>query len=354
MLGLLPPLLSIRDITMSRLLLIFATILSFSRTASAQVVHTPEGEVEFIGLERWTVSMIRDTMAVRAPGAPLGQRSVVLRQVGFVSASVLSLEGADGRLRRVVTVVEPHRAAHIRQRTLSGDSLPNAPAWADGIALFKEQNLAFQSAIQKRGTSLLQDSAALSKLRSSLEDDLDGVEAFWRFLDQHRSPADLELALHTLATDRNGTNAAIAAAILTNFPQEPRAWRALLDAMRDSRVHVAATASQATRGLLGAGERVVDWQPAASSIRALLDGTNVFVLENVLAALTETRISPDLAPVLLGDGGAELVLARLGATHIGTRRVAHAFLIQISGTDFGEDPVAWREWLRSVAHAPQA
>ena len=333
---------------MSRLLLTFALILGVCDAVSAQVVHTPEGEVEFIGLERWTVSMIQDTMAVRAPGEPLGQCAVVLKQVGFVSASVLSREGADGKRRVVVTVVEPHRAARIRMRTLSGDSLPDAPAWADGIAFLKEHNFAFQAAIQDRGIAFQQDNATLAELRPWLADHVDEIEAFWRFLDQHRSPVDLEQALHTLATDRNGTNAVIAAAILTNFPQEPRSWQALLDAMRDSRELVAATASQATRGLLGAGERVVDWQLAASSIRALLDGTNVFNLENVLTTLTETRISPNLAPVLLGDGGADLVLARLGATHVGTRRVAHAFLVQISGKDYGEDPSAWRAWLHSL------
>lgn len=332
---------------MYHLLLTFTLVFGLSSVTSAQVVRTPEGEVEFIGLERWTIPMIQDSMAVHAPGEPLGQCAAVLRRLGFVSAEALSTEAADGQQRTIVTVVEPHRAARIRLRTLSGDSLPDVPAWAEGIALFNEHNLAFQSAIQWRRIALQRDSVALAQVRPWFGERIAAMEEVWQFLDQHRSPADLEQALHALAADRNGTNAMVAAAILTNFPEEPRALWALVDAQRDSREYVAATASQAMRGLLVGEERVVDWQPATASLRALLEGTNVFVLNELLAALTSTRISPELAPVLLRDGGADLVLARLRTQHEGTRRVARAFLVQVSGADHGDDPSAWRAWLRS-------
>lgn len=334
---------------MSRFILtLVGVILVSPATLPAQVVETPEGAVEFIGLQRWTIPMIQDSMAVHAPGKPLGQCAAVLKELGFVSASALLSEGPDGTQRTIVTVVEPDRADRILLRIPEGDSLPNAREWQRGIEIFSEHNRAFQPAIQWRGLLLQQDTTSIAELLQFAGGRAAQIQAFWRFLDQHRNQADLEKALYTLAVDRNGTNAAVAAAILTNFPDEPRAWWALLDAQRDSREYVAATASQAMRGLRMAGPREIDWTPAAHAIRALLDGTNVFVLEGMLDVLASTGVKPELAPALLRDGGADLVLARLRAADEGTRTTAHTFLVQISGTDYGEDPVAWAAWVDSL------
>jgi hypothetical protein len=333
---------------MNRLVLALAFGLGTPMVLPAQVVQTPEGPVEFIGLERWSIPMIRDSMAVHAPGEPLGQCAAVLRQLGFVSASASLSQGPDGQRRTIVTVVEPQRADRIRLRLPSGDSLPNDAEWQPGIAIYSEHNPAFQSAVQLRGVRLQQDSAALGQIMQLVGDRAPQVREFWAFLEDRGERSDFEKAAHTLATDRNGTNAAVAAAILTNFPDEPQAWWALIDAHRDSREHVAATASQAVRGLLMAGPRAIDWTPAATALRALLDGTNVFVIEGLLSTLASTKITSELAPVLLRDGGADLVLARLRATDERTRATAHAFLVQISGTDYGEDAAAWAAWIESL------
>jgi hypothetical protein len=333
---------------MNRFVLALAFGLGTPMVLPAQVVQTPEGPVEFIGLERWSIPMIRDSMAVHAPGVPLGQCAAVLRQLGFVSASALLRQDPDGQRRRIVTVVEPQRAERIRLRLPPGDSLPNHAEWQPGIDIYSEHNRAFQWAVQFRGVRLRQDSAALGQILQLVGDRAPEVQEFWTFLDGRGERLDFEKAAHALATDRNGTNAAVAAAILTNFPDEPQAWWSLIDAHRDSREHVAATASQAMQGLLMAGPREIDWTPAETALRALLDGTNVFVIEGVMSTLASTKITPGLAPVLLRDGGADLVLARLRATDERTRATAHAFLVQLSGTDHGDDAAAWAAWIESL------
>jgi hypothetical protein len=108
---------------------------------------------------------------------------------------------------------------------------------------------------------------------------------------------------------------------------------------------VAATASQAMRGLIAGGAREIDWSPVVPSIRALLDGTNVFVLDVLLSALASTAIDRAHASELLRDGGANLLLARLAAVDVRTRASAHQFLMRISGGDLGEDPAAWAAWV---------
>jgi len=111
---------------------------------------------------------------------------------------------------------------------------------------------------------------------------------------------------------------------------------------------VAMTASQALAGLLSSGPPRVDWSPAAGSIRAILAGTNVSVLEGTMEALAATAISPDLAAELLATGGGDLVLARLAASQERTRDAAHRFLVQLRGADIGPDTARWTEWIRGL------
>ena len=40
-------------------------------TTAAQVLETPEGTIEFIGLHHWTPEQVRDTLAILRPDLPL-------------------------------------------------------------------------------------------------------------------------------------------------------------------------------------------------------------------------------------------------------------------------------------------
>lgn len=90
---------------------------SISR-AEAQVVRTPQGVVEFIGLRSWTVDMIRDSMRVHAPGEPLCQCAGVLRGLGFPAAAATGVGGDT----TVVLLVEPAFADRIQRRVVPADS----------------------------------------------------------------------------------------------------------------------------------------------------------------------------------------------------------------------------------------
>jgi hypothetical protein len=327
------------------LLLLFLSLPSALR---AQVVETPTGTVEFIGLESWTVEMVRDSMDVHAPGEPLGQCAAVLRSLGFVSASARVVTEQGVEPRTIVTVVEPWRADRIRLRVVRGDSAIAFAGRDQGRRLVTDAVGAFQTAIQLRGIARSADAETLAQLRTVFADRIEEMETVWSFLDRHSRPADLERALHTLGTVLDRTDAMLAAAILTGFPDEERAWWALLDAQRDEREMVAMTASQALAGLLSAEAPPVDWSPAAGSIRAILEGTNVAVLEGTLEALAATEVSSDLAAELLAGGGGDLVLARLAASHDRTRHAAHRFLVQLRGRDLGQDTAAWTEWIRGL------
>ena len=320
-------------------------LVAFDSFASAQVVVTPQGQVEFIGLKRWTVQMIRDSMAVHAPGKPLGQCAVVLRNLGFPSADAREVRIAGEPALTVVTLVEPEDSARVRPRPAPADSVADLPQWAPATRIFRGDNYAFQVALNLRG--FRQDSISQAAEISRRRANESNVRVLWRFLDAHRSQRDLEHALRTLRSDANLANSAVALAILGNFGERDAVWWRLLDVARDVRPGIAATAEQVLTRLVVTNPRRVDWAPAVPTLRSLLRGTNVFELTSVFGVLTTTKISPRLAPVLLRDGGGDLALAYMSARYPRGRDLARRFLIQLAGRDLGDDADVWASWIAS-------
>jgi hypothetical protein len=111
---------------------------------------------------------------------------------------------------------------------------------------------------------------------------------------------------------------------------------------------VRATAAEVLQALGAGGTRRVDWAPALPTLRALLDGTNLFAHNRVLDVLAATRIEPALAPPLLAGGRGELVLAKLQALWPAERRAARRLLVQLAGRDLGDDVSAWMTWVRAL------
>ena len=88
----------------------------------------------------------------------------------------------------------------------------------------------------------------------------------------------------------------------------------------------------------------MNWAPATETLRAILDGTNLFAHNEMMEVLAATQVDPALARPLLKDGGF-IVLAKLGSQGISQRQAARRFLVQVAGRDLGDGPAAWREWL---------
>ena len=118
----------------SRLFLALIATALHGATASlrAQVVQTPEGRAEFVGLRRWSIDMVRDSMRVHAPGRALGQCAGVLRDLGFPSAQSLALSVGEGPRLTLVVVVEPQDSARVRLRPVPRKAPQPVAQWAAG------------------------------------------------------------------------------------------------------------------------------------------------------------------------------------------------------------------------------
>jgi hypothetical protein len=312
--------------------------------ASAQAVDTPAGRVEFVGLRRWTVDMIRDSMRVHAPGKPLGQCAAVLRGLGFPSAETIGFGGTDYTL---VMLVEPQDSARVRYRREPRDSQPVVAAWAEGYRLLRENRLAFQSAVQLYSIQRARDSVFERSVLTIWAADSSIGRATWKFLDGRRGAGDARIARRRLLDDARFETRLVAAAVLAAHRDDPRTWHTLVQALTTSDGRVAGAAQQALTSLISGPAIRIDWAPVAPELRAILDGTNVLALRTTMLALTKTGASPRLAPHLLADGGT-LPLALLGASPAIYREAAHGFLTHMAERDLGDEPAAWERWIHAL------
>jgi hypothetical protein len=310
-----------------------------------EILETASVRLELIGLKRWTLAMIRDSLARYAPEDSLTSHAcaaILRRKLGFAEAAVeyYPPNGSEkGYL--AVPVLEPQDSARVRYRLRADDSLPDRREWADAQGVFREHNQDFQTLIQMPSFLLGQRSP------DSLPPQLASTRPALDFLRSHRAEKDRRTALWTLAHDANTHNRVLATVILAGFAANDSTWWALADALRDDDGMVAATASQVLNALVVGAARPVNWAPMVDALRALLDGTSLFQHNTVLEVLAATKVSPTLAPALLRGGG-ELVLAKLGSHDFSGSSAARRFLTQVSGREYGQDVLAWESWIRSL------
>ncbi|MFN2564179.1 MAG: hypothetical protein ABR499_04120 [Gemmatimonadaceae bacterium] len=320
-----------------------------ARIASPQaILENDQMRLELIGLKRWTLPMIQDSLRRYAPKDSLLSHAcaAILREkLKFADASVVyyetTISGEQMKPYMAVTVVEPQDSGLVRYRRPFRNSLPARRAWEPVGAVFENHNAAFQRALQ-RPDFLLGD-APLLEVDSAIRPAL----PLRRFLRAHRARKDRQRALATLATDGNWQNRVAAVVLLANFASSDPAWWALADALRDPMAPVGGTAAQVLSVLRRGAPRRVNWAPATETVRALLDGTNLFVHNEIMEVLAATEVNPALARPLLKDGG-YIVLAKLRSQGTAERQAARRFLVQVAGRDLGDDPAAWEEWVRGL------
>ena len=194
----------------SSILFLCVILFSLASHAETQVVETPEGSVEFIGLERWTVESLLDSLSVRSQRITPSQYPSALRELGFPRAAVdrIRPSGLPGGPSRspawisLVTLVEPHRSDVVSLRGGLGSDDPLPASWLEADSLFRQHNPDFLVAV---GLRLLRNADGqpppaltenLGPSRQSI------VERAWTALEDLRSAGNLSDALTILQRDR--------------------------------------------------------------------------------------------------------------------------------------------------------
>lgn len=317
-----------------------------SRTPTVLLV--PGKSIEVVGLQRWTIAMMQDSLAKYAPGTTLDSHAcaAALRyQLGFADAAATSYELPGDSLERVVViVVEPQDSARVRHRVAPMDTLAPRHEWAPVIRVLSEHPGPFQMSLWRYRAWRGGDSTALRGLSGA---DSIAVLGVWRFLAAHASLSDREAALSAVHADPNFRNRMAAVALLSNFTSDDRVLHSLLRAQLEADGPVGAMASIVLSSFAQTSPRPVDWGPVAPELHQMLRGTALFHLTGTMRLLAATGVDSSLAVPLLRDGG-EMLLAFAAAEHTDLRDSAHRLLVALRGKDLGHDAEVWARWVRGL------
>lgn len=313
------------------------------------VIQTPKATIEIIGLSRWTLKMVEDSLAkYGADSLTAHACAAILRErLHFADASVTVFTNfPEYKFKNYVaiTVVEPQDSVRIRYKPMLRDSLPVRAEWAEAYAAFKANYEQAEHALQTLSfyapTLSSADSVRFAK-----------VEPLHRLIVAKRDAGDLASAIHTLDTDASVANRVMAVFVLSTFTDRDVAWWTLMDAQRDPTGIVAGMSSTALTMMSRRVPRRVDWSPMADRLRYLIDGTNLFAFGPTLTALDSTNVDRSLASTLL-RGGATIIRARLQSGDVLGKRQAVSFLSKLSGlptTSSDADFLKWLDGLNAVS-----
>lgn len=305
--------------------------------------------VEILGLQRWTPTMLSDSVRVHARGRSFASRSLpaTLREkLGFADA-VWEQTPGDSGLNVLVILLEPQDSVRVRRRVIAGDTA--APSRAPWPLLVKHARTQRSWLADVLGPPAYARAVGRPPVVPvPLRPDSTAVREVWTVLAAHRSESDLTTARQLLTSSPSPHDRLAALSILTNFERDDRAWHAAVGALLDADTLVSDFADRVL-GIFGAyASRRVDWRPATTDLHAILDGSALFALPRILDLLVRTGIGPELAAPLLHDGG-HAVLLLAGASSPAVRRASYRFLRAVSGgADRGGMPAEWQSWIAEL------
>src|ERR1051325_440076 len=149
----------------------------------------PGKTIEVLGLNRWTIQMIQDSMTKYAPGESLASHAcaAVLRyQLGFADASSTTYMGfirGDTIPRVVIALVEPQDSARVQYRDIPMDTTKPYAPWKTAIAIASKTPSVIEMALQSYLT--WRKDPKHTSVPAWGRRDSTAIRAYWRFLAAH-------------------------------------------------------------------------------------------------------------------------------------------------------------------------
>lgn len=318
------------------------------------VVRVPFGPnkvVEVVGLRRWTVAMIQDSLGKYAPGETLESHACAanLRELlHFADADAMtfndvSIFGPDTtrEVTIVVSVREPGDSARTRYRKMPTTDTTLRADWAALTDLSRHHTGDFET---------LAEAFLAAPGDNRMPIDLTAKQAgMLAYLRARTTSADWDTATTVLARSPSAPDRGIAALILANFPERDETWHALLRAAVEEHQWLDAGLAQATMASLARRHpRSVDWTPVAPLIHDMLDGMALPVFGDVVSTLLVTgAASPANAKSFL-QGGGEMLAAYLETSRSEIRDPVRQLLIGLRGADLGPRREPWMRWIATL------
>jgi hypothetical protein len=314
---------------------------------SSAVLALPDGRtVEVIGLRRWTLGMLQDSLAKYAPTDSLQSHAcaAILRyKLHFADAASTTYSFGAGIPDQIVVIVrEPQDSARVHYRDIPLDTLRPRAEWRAITDVLSHHQNVFWPEVGAR----LQPSRPKPQYRTAADSAL--AMGFVTALRSFTRESDRVQAMRALATAPNTYDRAAAVLILANFADRDDSWWALVEALRESDGPVKGLAATVLVGLSRLAPRKIEWSSMGPSIHAMLDGTSLFVLDDLVQVLSSTQASPADARSMLGNRGGEMLLAFLASRNAILTTHSRALLTALRGADLGADAAPWRAWISTL------
>lgn len=322
------------------LLIIF--LLTF--TALAQKIETTDGVVEFVGLKKWNVNNLVDSLSALKPNNNLHACAAILKQhYNFADASVMNLATEEG-LYTIVTVIEPQDSFRVNYKSVLNYKSEIEVNWDELIRL-NDDISTVQIGLQYYGGILKGDVKATHDKIKKYTDiiDVNNLNSLWSFLYNHQNAVDKDISIKILAEDRNPNKQIAAVLILSSFSNDDESWKVLVETLRDPDENVRLMASLTLNMYVNYFVRKIDWTESKTSLRWLLNGTNLASFEMLLRLLEKTELTSELGEQLLCNNY-ELISDYLGVQNIISKSKIISFLKFIYRENFNTEE-EWRNYL---------
>jgi len=322
------------------------------RAGHPQVAYdSPKGRVEVLGLHRWTLKMLQDSVRHYVPGQELSDHAcmVTLRDSlrfpdAYVEYYFTQVDSGPMHVLLSIKVVEPqdsnlvHWDTHPRKQFSSllpeYASLVLAASDTSGTIypgrILQGLETYHADSVYRRAVFAGAPAGAIADARR-----------VWEFLNAHHAESDRQRAMKILKTNGFYANRLVASAVLSNFASNDSTWWTLVRTLREPQDPVRSVARSAIEHM---APRAIDWTPAETDLRLILGGTNLGAMATVLTMLDRTSVSPDLASPLL-RGNSDWLLATLASEHPISHPAAHRLLVRLNhGVDLGQIRANWVRW----------
>jgi len=314
----------------------------------------PGQTVEVIGLRRWSLQMIDDSLAKYAPGESLVSHACIVNlryKLGFADANIIRFDTtriydadttSSGTM--ILLVREPQDSARVHPVGGAEDDIARREEWRAVTNVFHSDLELFLSFYR---SYLREDVRVTTRKGRAARDSLDWA-VMTQMLAREHTDTGYAKALRVLVESPSNPDRSVAVLILSRYSDRDEAWRALLmAAVADPQWLDAGIAQEAMQIMSARHPRHVDWAPVAPIIRNVLDGTALAALTPVIDVLLRTGVDQRSAAPLLSHGG-ELLTALLEVSSGEVVKPAHELLVKLRGEDLGTTPTPWRKWIGTL------
>jgi hypothetical protein len=304
-------------------------------------------QIYVFGLRRWTTSMIQDSLGKYSPGDSLQSHAcaAALRyKLHFADAAASILRIGNGTPDIVfVSVREPQDSARVRYRPAGRDTTNVRPAWRQ-VTDMSRSNLRLLVSTYRMYLAPSEEPAP----RFANARDSASARAAVAFLRARTNETDYRDALNALDRSPNIHDRTVAALILGNFPERSAGRAALFDTVRESDGVAKGVALEVLGAISRQSRSPWDWTALAPGVNAMLDGTSLFLLPDLIDLLNgRPEVGPAQARAFLRGGG-EMLLDYVASDQPTLARPARSLLIKLRGADLGPNVDAWRAWIAAL------